>query len=171
MCPCDDNLAPLLFFHGKESGPFGSKYRALSSEFSVTSPDFQGLDIWERLEKAEFLTEGMEDALLVGSSYGGLLAALLYSRHPGRFKGYVLLAPAFYPPHAVAMSTITRVPDNAVVIHGTQDEIVPLSEVEDFCNSMGLPLVVVEDGHRLKGSYDEMMEWVQKIHSKATQAT
>lgn len=168
---CDDNLPPLLFFHGKESGPFGSKYHTLSEEFSVTSPDFQGMDIWERLDKADFLTEGMVGAFLVGSSYGGLLAALLYNRHPDRFSGYVLLAPAFYSSHADALSTITTVPDNAVVIHGSQDEIVPLHEVEEFCTGKGLPLVVVRDGHRLKESYVELLERVQQTHSRAMQAT
>jgi len=112
----------------------------------------------------------MEGAFIVGSSYGGLLAALLYNKHPERFGGYVLLAPAFYSSHADALSTITKVPDNAVVIHGTQDEIVPLQEVEDFCVDKGLDLVVVEDGHRLKASYSEILERVRQTHSKATQA-
>lgn len=167
---CDDNLDPIFFFHGKESGPYGSKYRTLTKEFSVTSPDFQGMDIWERLAKAEFLTEGMEGAFLVGSSYGGLLAALLYDRHPERFSGYVLLAPAFYSEHEDVFSTITRVPASAHVIHGTEDEVVPLEEVEAFCKKAGLPLTVVKDKHRLKGSHTLILNCVRDTHSRAKQA-
>lgn len=153
----------IIFLHGKESGPHGSKYRTLASEYSVHSPDFQGLGIWERLEKVEKITEGMTNVTLVGSSYGGLLAALLYDRHPERFRGYVLLAPAFYEAHQDALDTIEGVPENARVLHGLNDEVVPIRDARSFCEEKGLPFVEVEDGHRLKDSHPQMMELVSQV--------
>ncbi len=66
----------VYFFHGLESGPVGRKSARLDEHFEVESPDFRDMDIWERLEKAEKLTEDADDLVVVGSSYGGLLAAV-----------------------------------------------------------------------------------------------
>lgn len=152
----------IYFFHGLESGPHGSKYRRLCESFEVTSPDFQGMEIWRRLEKAEQLTREMTDLVVVGSSYGGLLAALLYSAHPERFKGYVLLAPALYGEPA---EKIERMPDNAVVIHGSLDDVVPLSAVQPVYDRFGVDVRVVEDGHRLSESHEAMVAAVNEVYS------
>ena len=125
---------PIYFFHGLESGPHGTKYNRLSEAFEVTSPDFQDMDIWERLEKAERETEGMTDLVVVGSSFGGLLAALLYSRHPDRFRGYVLMAPALYR-----------------------------DAVKEKCAEHGVEVTEVDDDHRLHGSLERMVEAVRQV--------
>ena len=165
LTPDTDDIDSIMFFHGKESGPYGSKFVSLNREFTVDSPDFQGMDIWERLETADNLTTGMKDLVVVGSSYGGLLAALLYSRRPERFKGYVLLAPALYDAHDDAVSTIERVPENAVVIHGTEDAIVPIESVRKFCDRFGVEMVEVSDGHRLRDHHDIMLAKVREVNS------
>jgi predicted esterase len=151
---------PLYFFHGLESAPHGTKYQRLSEDFEVTSPDFQGMDIWERLDKAERITEHMTDLVVVGSSYGGLLTALLYSRHPQRFRSYVLMAPALY---LEAAEHIERMPDDAVVIHGTRDEVVPIDAVREHCARFGVDVTEVDDEHRLHGSLDLMVEAVERL--------
>ena len=151
----------IYFFHGLESGPVGTKSTRLSEEFEVTSPDFEGMmDIWDRLEKAERITEGETDMVVVGSSFGGLLAALLYARHPDRFRGYVLMAPALY---REAAEKVDRMPDNAVVIHGTHDEVVPIDQVRDFCADYDVEFVEVDDNHRLHDSLDRMVEAVHRV--------
>ncbi len=152
---------PIYFFHGLESGPHGTKYNRLSEDYEVVSPDFEGMmDIWERLEKAERITEGMTDLVVVGSSFGGLLAALLYSRHPDRFHGYVLMAPALYKE---AAEQVERMPDNAIVIHGVHDDVVPIDAVRDKCAQFGVEVTEVDDDHPLHGSLELMVEAVQKI--------
>lgn len=163
ITPDPDDIASILFFHGKESGPFGGKYRALSEEWVVDSPDFQDMDIWERLEFIEDYTFGMENLVVVGSSYGGLLATMLFARHPERFRGYVLAAPALYEAHEDAMEVIDKVPDLARVIHGTHDDIVPIESVRSFCERFGVDMVEVEDGHRLKGHRDLLVETVKEL--------
>lgn len=156
--------ASIYFFHGLESGPIGTKYLRLSEDFEVTSPDFQGMDIWERLEKAERETRGLSDLVVVGSSYGGLLAALLYSKHPERFRGYVLMAPALY---REAADKVERMPENAVVIHGTHDEIVPIDPVRQKCAELGVEITEVDDNHRLHGSLDLMADAVREVLENA----
>lgn len=150
----------LLFFHGKESGPFGTKYRKLKERFGgVVAPDFQGMNFVERLYRAEALTRGKEDLVVVGSSFGGLLIARLYTLYPERIKGYVLLAPALHIPGHDILSA----PPMSEVIHGKNDDVVPLSASEAFCEAHGVPLHVVEDDHRLHGSLDLMIECVERV--------
>jgi len=150
----------IVFFHGKESGPHGRKYRALSQEFTVWSPDFQGMHITERLATAERLTEGLTDLFVVGSSYGGLLAALLYSKHPERFRTYVLLAPALL----LDVDAIERMPPDAVVIHGRRDEIVPFEATREICDRFGVRFVEVDDTHPLHESMDVILREVRQLH-------
>lgn len=152
----------LFFFHGLESGPHGSKYRSLAETFAVESPDFQGMDIDERLERAIALTEGLEDIVVVGSSFGGLLATLLHDRHPERFHGVVLLAPAL---HLEVATRIRRMPPEGRlhVIHGIDDDIVPLDAVVRFCAAHGHAVTVVEDDHRLGASHPRMIACVRDL--------
>jgi pimeloyl-ACP methyl ester carboxylesterase len=151
---------PIYFFHGLESAPRGTKSIRLGEEFEVISPDFQGMDIWERLEKAERETEGMTDLVVVGSSFGGLLAALLYSRHPERFRGYVLMAPALY---REAAEEVERMPERVVVIHGVHDDVVPIDGVRETCAKFGVEVTEVDDGHRLHEALDLMVDAVREV--------
>lgn len=154
---------PIYFFHGLESGPDGTKSRRLEEDFDVEAPDFEGMmDIDERLAKAEALTEGMRDLIIVGSSFGGLLAALLYARHPERIRNYVLMAPALYRD---AATEVDRMPEGAVVIHGRDDDVVPMAQVRDFCSSFDVEFIEVDDGHRLHGALDLMVEKVRALAS------
>lgn len=145
----------VFFFHGLESGPHGSKYQTISKTYEVNSPDFQGLDLEARLAKAEAETAGLEDIIVVGSSFGGLVAALLYDRHPERFRTYILLAPAIYDERS---SGISRAPKDGVVIHGTHDDIVPIEPVQAFAAKHHLRFIEVDDEHRLAASHDVIME-------------
>lgn len=150
----------LFFFHGLESGPIGTKSSRLKEAFGeVEAPDFEGMmDIEERLKRAEEVTRGEREMVVVGSSFGGLVAALLYSRYPDRFRHYVLLAPAL---HQAAASRIEAMPEGAVVIHGRADEVVPLEAVREVCGRFGVGVIEVDDGHRLHGALDMMVERVK----------
>src|SRR5690554_501553 len=152
----------IYFFHGLESGPHGSKYQRLSESFPVFSPDFQGMDIWERLEKIERETRRMQNLVLVGSSYGGLLAALLYSRHPERVRGLVLMAPALTPE---SVDAVKSQPADAVVIHAPQDQVVPIGPVREKCVLHGIQITEVDDDHRLQKSHHLMLEGVRKFQN------
>ena len=155
----------IYFFHGLESAPVGTKSIHLGKHFEVESPDFQEMDIWERLEKAEMITEGEEEMVVVGSSFGGLLTALLYNRHPERFGGYVLMAPALHHP---AAEEIEGMPpqERAAIIHGVDDEVVPLEAIKELCQQFGLKVQEVDDGHRLHGALDHMVAATQRVLGK-----
>ncbi|HWP65791.1 MAG TPA: YqiA/YcfP family alpha/beta fold hydrolase [Candidatus Limnocylindria bacterium] len=93
----------LAYFHGFASGPSSTKAQLVRSrlaelgyELSIPdlAPDFTHQTITSQLAIAERLLDG-EPAILMGSSLGGYLAALVAARHPERVRALVLLAPAF----------------------------------------------------------------------------
>jgi len=142
-------MPQLYFFHGLESGPHGQKYHLLKNEFpELESPDFQGMDLDQRLAKAEEITRGHYGLVLVGSSFGGLLAARLYNLYPERIRGLVLLAPAVHTDEGDKVEILPG-QQRVRVIHGNADEIVPYDKVVSFCKRFGIPLITVADEHRL----------------------
>lgn len=139
----------IMFLHGLESGPEGNKTRKLRESFpNIIAPDFQGMfDIEERMAKFEQVTrDNPEPIFLVGSSFGGLASALAFQRWSERFSGYLLLAPAL---HREEAREVQRVPEQAFVIHGFEDEVVPVGSSREFCQKFGVPLLEVRAGHRL----------------------
>jgi pimeloyl-ACP methyl ester carboxylesterase len=92
----------LVYLHGFASGPGSSKaqfFRARLAERGATlevpdlAPDFTHLTVTSMLAIVEpLLARG--PAVLLGSSLGGYLAALIAARVPDRVRGLVLFAPA-----------------------------------------------------------------------------
>lgn len=157
----------LYFFHGLESGPHGTKYHLMKQQYAeLQSPDFQNMDINQRIAAASQLTEGKEGLTLVGSSFGGLLAARLYSLFPERITNLLLLAPAV---HTEEGDKVERMPNGAQVrvLHGYQDDVVPYDKVAAFCQRFNLPLTSVNDGHRLNSetSQQTILKLLAELYS------
>lgn len=161
-------MADVLFLHGLESGPHGSKYRALVEEFGeVLAPDCEGVyDVGARYDLVEKATRGKRDLLVVGSSFGGLMASLLASKHPERVAGYVLMAPALHNKWPEAVAKVDKVPEHAVIIHGLDDDVVPVGASRKFAAKYKVRLLEVADDHRLKKHADLMVRVARTIAEK-----
>jgi uncharacterized protein len=93
----------VIYLHGFASSPssrkaryFGEKFTALGIPLvapALDQGDFRGLTLTRQLALVEALLP-LEDSLVMGSSLGGYLAALLAERHP-KIARLVLMAPAF----------------------------------------------------------------------------
>lgn len=158
----------LYFFHGLESGPHGSKYRLMKQKYAeLESPDFQHMDLNQRIARASKLTEGKTGLTLIGSSFGGLLAARLYSVFPERISNLLLLAPAV---HTEEGDKVERMPHaaNVRVLHGYNDEIVPYDKVAAFCQRFELPLTSVADSHRLSSEHSQqaILQLLAELYSR-----
>jgi pimeloyl-ACP methyl ester carboxylesterase len=158
-------LPQLVFLHGLESGPHGSKYHLLASLGlgSVIAPDCEGVLVpHERLRIIETTLNGLDDLVLVGSSIGALMALLYATAHRKQLAGMVLCAPAVDHPDIVKLP---RLPRNfpTLVLHGRHDNVVPLAAVQAYCHAQYLGLSVVDDGHRLANSHAAIERLVRAV--------
>ena len=105
----------IIYLHGFASGPSSSKaqfFRAKFAEHGIAieipqldQGHFEALTITGQLSVID-RTVGGDDAILMGSSLGGYLAALYAARH-SNIQRLILLAPAFQFP-AAGMHVIRR---------------------------------------------------------------
>jgi pimeloyl-ACP methyl ester carboxylesterase len=152
------SFGTVIFAHGKESGPWGSKITAMAAVVrdlgaAVESVDYRGLDDpGERVRKLIAVgAEIKEPVVLVGSSMGGHVSAAAAARLKPR--GLFLLAPAFYmagyeeyTPQDVACPT--------VIVHGWHDDIVPVENSIRWAREHQAALHVLNSDHRLEDQID-----------------
>nr|WP_321465855.1 alpha/beta fold hydrolase [uncultured Desulfobulbus sp.] len=88
-------LSPTPFFlHGLDSSIQGTKARWFRQHFpQVQMVNYDGT-LSQRLTQLERQVEGLHQLILVGSSFGGLMATCFAIAHPERCRRLVLLAPA-----------------------------------------------------------------------------
>jgi pimeloyl-ACP methyl ester carboxylesterase len=156
----------LVFAHGLEGSPEGKKVRAMrAAGLEVHAPDFRQLVLAERVDLLTQRTSA-GGVLLCGSSYGGVASALVAARHPERFRGLVLLAPALLnaePPNDPDTLAAPAIP--TVIVHGTRDTVCELDGSRAYQRRSGdhVRLIEVDDGHRLEGSLDLIVRELQAL--------
>lgn len=142
----------VCFAHGKESGPWGTKITALAQVardrgFEVMSPDYsRTFDPRERVRM--LLEETAPKArilVLAGSSMGGYVSAMAcQSLKP---QALFLMAPALYFPGWDEEPQ--GIPANCCVVHGLQDEVVPVERATRFAHANGAELHLIQADHGL----------------------
>ena len=156
--------SPVVFSHGKDSEPWGHKILVLAevarnAGYSVESVDYRGIDSVEaRLQRLlEACQRLSAPPLLVGSSLGSFLAAA--ASVPVSARGLFLMAPAFDLPGLPATPAVAACP--TVVVHGWQDDVVPVEKALAFARAQRAMTYLVDDGHRLHGSLAHIAHWFE----------
>jgi pimeloyl-ACP methyl ester carboxylesterase len=150
----------ILFIHGS-SGDKSQTYKArlLRQKFpGMLTPDFDG-ELPERMRQLEAILGKETGWTLIGSSLGGLMAALFALQHPGQVRKLVLLAPALILPEFSAnLSAQCSIP--AIVVQGTRDELIPLGPARGLAEKTftDLTFLTVDDDHRLHKTAEEL-DW------------
>jgi pimeloyl-ACP methyl ester carboxylesterase len=150
----------ILYIHGS-SGDKSQTYKArlLRGIFpGMLVLDFEG-DLPERMKQLEAILGNEKGWRLVGSSLGGLMAALFAAQHPEQVSKLVLLAPALILPEFAGRPNI-RIAIPTVIVQGMQDEFIPLEPSRKLAEKVftNLTYVVVEDDHRLHKTAEEL-DW------------
>ncbi len=152
-----------MFMHGLEGSSQGTKSRYLRQLFpDIITPDFRG-PLEARMAQLEALLDSTSNLILIGSSLGGLMAAIYTCQHPTRMQQLILLAPAlandaFMPFRDCRIEVPTR------VYHGTQDDVVPLEPVRAVAQRVFTQLTFedVVDDHFLSKTLTAI-PWTQLI--------
>jgi pimeloyl-ACP methyl ester carboxylesterase len=156
------SFGTVVFSHGKESGPWGSKITAMAATVrdlgvAAESVDYRGVDdpsarVLKLIAAAQELKEPV---VLVGSSMGGHVSAAAASRLGAR--GLFLLAPAFYmlgyeayTPQDVACPT--------AIVHGWHDVIVPVENSIRWAREHQAALHLLNSDHRLEDQIEAICQ-------------
>ena len=148
-----------VFIHGLESTSQGAKGVFFKKKYpDMIIEDFTG-PFQQRLEKLTHILLTKTDILLVGSSYGGLMAAVYAFENENSVKKLILLAPALnLPEFKPYLTKKLHVP--VIIYHGKRDEVVPPESIHDIARMVFIDLQyhLVEDDHSLHNSF-EHMKW------------
>jgi len=140
----------LIFLHGLDSSSQGVKARLLRGLFpGILTPDFSG-SLEGRMAQLAGIVGNTQGWVVVGSSFGGLMAALYACRHPEQVSKLVLLAPALiWPDFAASPPAPVSMP--VVIYHGRRDELIPLAAVRELARQVftNLDFHAVDDDHGL----------------------
>jgi predicted esterase len=148
-----------VFIHGLESSSLGTKGVFFRERYpDMIIEDYFG-SFSQRMEKLEGLLARENHLFLVGSSYGGLMAAVYACLHEERVKKLILLAPALHlEPYQPCLQKKLSMP--IAIFHGRQDDVVPLEKVRAVAGQlfMNLQFNEVEDDHSLHDTFPTL-EW------------
>ena len=156
---------PTIFIHGQESSSQGNKavfFRELFPEMII--PDFVG-DVSTRMLKLKKILVDKKGIIMIGSSLGGLMAALYAFQNQDRMKKLILLAPAInLPDFSEYLSKKLTLP--VYIFHGKHDEIIPLKAIQAIAENVftDLTFTVMEDDHRLSRTFTSI-DWPQLLGS------
>jgi pimeloyl-ACP methyl ester carboxylesterase len=144
----------VVFSHGQGTAPWGEKITAMAAVvrdlgLSAESVDYQGIDDPQvRVEKLlNFARPFAGRLVLAGSSLGGHVSAAAARILSAR--GLFLLAPAFYMP-GFEQFTPRNVGCPTVIVHGWQDDVVPVEHSVRWAHEHRAALHVLDSGHRLQ---------------------
>ena len=158
------NLTHVVFSHGKESGPFGSKIQclmAVAEEMGLRTTSIDYRDCVTADERVAMLKEHLNQldvplrqVVLVGSSMGGYVSMVAANERP--VAGLFLMAPALWM-KSEDYTIQTYIPKAAhiEIVHGMLDDTVPYENSIRFAREHdGTILHLVPDDHRLKASHE-----------------
>lgn len=165
--------APLVIFsHGKESGPWGSKIAALAQAAVNAGANVASIDYSDqpdpdlRVKRLLSYEKPPHDKLiLVGSSMGAYVSTVASEElHP---DGLFLLAPALYM-KGYTVQNLKPVAKHTQVIHGLNDDIVPIAHSRLFVKTHPtVNLLEIEGDHRLMAALPLITgvfeTWLKKV--------
>jgi len=154
----------IIYLHGLESSSQSGKARQFAAKFpGMVTPDFTG-SLDERMTQLIPILADKTGWTIIGSSFGGLMGTVFTCKHPTQVRKLILLAPALLREHFASHLDLEPVSVPTVIVHGTEDDIVPLEPVRALAERLftNLKHIVVDDGHRLQKVFGEL-NWEEII--------
>ncbi|MHA6202907.1 alpha/beta hydrolase [Dyella soli] len=158
----------IILSHGSDSGPDATKVSVLAAfaetlGWQTQRPDYRTDDalghagsVAPRIRRLVAAIDACATPpVLVGSSMGAFASGLASLQRP--VAGLFLLAtPSAIPGYEQAFGLRPNVP--TVLFHGWQDDVCPPEGVLALAGRRRLPLVMVDDDHRLGATVDRIVE-------------
>ena len=148
-----------IFLHGLESSSKGAKATFLRDLYpDMEIPDFRG-SLSERMASTHAVLAGKKNIILIGSSFGGLMATIFAMENNDAVDRIVLLAPALNFPE-FSRYTIHRIDIPTWVIIGKDDAVTPAEKVVPMARKIfaNLHYDEVDDDHMLAKTFRKL-DW------------
>jgi pimeloyl-ACP methyl ester carboxylesterase len=147
-----------VFIHGLDSSSRGTKGSFFRQRYpDMFMEDYSG-PLEERMAKLERELSGKSDLILVGSSYGGLMASIYACRNRTCVRRLILLAPALG--HADFSDCRQPLQTPVTLYHGRFDDVVPPGPTLQIAARLfaNLDHHIVEDDHNLHQIFPKL-DW------------
>ena len=155
----------IVFSHGQESGPWGTKIKIMASLASslscdVSSIDYQGIkEPQDRVAKLIKECSGISEPIcLVGSSMGGFVATA--AAYDVKAIGLFVLAPAYFI-QGFDHSLIKSIDIPMEIVHGWNDNIVPVENSIRYAQSQHAKLHILDGDHGLTDNIQEISNYFE----------
>ena len=148
-----------VFIHGLESSSQGTKGLFFRQRYpDMIIEDFRG-PLEQRMDKLNTLLADRTSLIMVGSSFGGLMATIFAGKHPGRVKKLILLAPALAL-QGFDSCLQHRISMPVVIYHGKRDDVVPVTPVREVAQRLfeSVTFNMVDDDHLLSKTF-RSLDW------------
>lgn len=143
-----------LFIHGLDGSSQGAKGTYFRERYpKMIVEDYYG-EFDERMAKLNTLLADKDNLILVGSSYGGLMATVYACRNVNKMRKLILLAPALnFLPREICDGKNLDFP--VYLYHGSDDVVVPPDPVREIAKGLfpRLTYCLTKDDHSLHESF------------------
>ena len=152
-------MSKVLFLHGLESLPGGSKVKYLEKKgFDVLNPHLPKYSWAESVESAKKILANEDPDVIVGSSRGGAVAMEIASPT----SGLILIAPAWK-----RFGITPSVPASTMILHCANDQVVSYDDSMILKNNCGATLVTCGADHRMSDTealegLEDAIKWILK---------
>lgn len=159
-----------IFLHGLDSSPQGTKAQYFAKHYEdMIIPHFTG-DLEDRMQSLYGILKDKDKIILVGSSFGGLMATIFAIKHPERCERLILLAPAI---NLLSDDLLTKesIQTPTWIFHGEYDNVIPLESVKKVSKKLFLDLrfYILKDDHYLRDTFFNL-EWDELLLINRDQA-
>ena len=158
----------VLFLHGLESKPGGTKARFLKEAgYEVLNPALPKTSFEDSINIAQDVVDNMKPDVVVGSSRGGAVAMSISTRG----APVVLIAPGwsrFMDEQQMKEWDIRCEPQRTMILHSRNDDIIPIEDSEVLNRDHGIKVIEVGDNHRMsdEDALNAMLDVVQWFGGK-----
>lgn len=158
----------VIFIHGLESSGKGFKALYLKKIIpEILTPDFVKFDskkpmgdlLNARMVQLNDILKERKKWVIIGSSFGGLMAVLYTFQNPKRVNRLILLAP-YLATRLVKWSEYSPINTSVIVFHGKKDEIANFKQSREKAYMLftNLEFNETEDDHNLNKTV-ERLNW------------
>ena len=151
--------ATRVFIHGLEGSSQGTKGVFFRERYpDMIIEDFHGT-LEQRMNILNSLLSEKTFLIMVGSSYGGLMAATYAFNNQESVKKLILLAPALIF-HEFKPYLQKKIDTPVIIYHGKGDDVVPLAPVHEIARRVfeNLTFNMVDDDHFLSKTF-KSIDW------------